>query len=73
MHIRKLFTDGRHQGAAKATMNLECNKADYPVRIEIHGDYIAVLILGFGGGADNCFFLVDWKEGTMLLVSERKQ
>jgi hypothetical protein len=74
MHIRKLFIDGWHQGAAKATMNLECDEADYPIGIEIHGNYIAVLILGLSGeGANCCVFLVDWKEGTILLVSERRQ
>lgn len=52
-------------------MVLECVKAIKPTRIKIHGDYIAVLFRWrIGEGADNCFFLVDWKNGTILLVSE---
>ena len=71
MHIRKLSTDGRHQGAAKAAISFECHGGEKPVRTEIHGDYIAILIrwstIEIG---DNYFFLVDWKEGKILVVSE---
>ena len=41
------------------------------MQIEIHGDCIAVLIgWRISEMAVNCFFLVDWKDGKILLVSE---
>jgi hypothetical protein len=49
---------------------LNCDDAEAPVQIEIHGDFIAILIRSC---ADYCFFLVAWKEGTVLLVSEPGQ
>jgi hypothetical protein len=51
-------------------MILKCSAAEKPARIEIHGDYIAVLIRWrISERARYCFFLVDWKRGKILLVS----
>ena len=48
-------------------MILECDQATTPEHIEIHGDYIAVLVRWrIAEASDNCFFLVNWKEGTIL-------
>ena len=71
LHIRKLSSDGRHEGAAKAAIILECDGREKPVHIEIRGDYIAVLTeWRISKLTNKHLILVDWKEGIILLVSE---